>query len=87
MDFIFVFENREKLEAMVAEEAEAGLDLKVELAAAEERGRMKSPRNQFGASSPTLGGTGPKNKYLSRRQLYKLQVKISGQMFIKYCLY
>ena len=68
----------------MAEEAEAGLDLTVELAAeeAEERGRMKSPRNQFGASSPTLGGTGPKNKYLSSRQLYKLQVKISGRMFM-----
>ena len=57
MDFIFVFENREKLEAMVAEEAEeaeAGLDLTVELAAeeAEERGRMKSPRNQLGATNP-----------------------------------
>ena len=54
--FFFSFENMEKFEVMVAEELEVGLVLKVELVVeeAEERGRMKSPRNQLGASLPTL---------------------------------
>ena len=52
--FFFSFENMEKFEVMMAEEVEVGLDLKVELVEeeADERGRMKSPINQLGASSP-----------------------------------